>query len=330
MVARHAGVGTGTVSRVLNDATGVTAETRQRVRAAIAELDYQPSQVARNLSLGTTSSVAAVAPFFTHPSAVERLRGLVRVLTARGYDVALHAVERPEQRDERLRSLAAPGRADGVVVVSLPPTDDEVARYGASGVPIILLDAHHPAATSIVIDNRAGGRLATRHLLDLGHRRIAFIGDAANPYGSTASVDRRAGYSTALKEAGVALDPRLVREGAHGRSVAAGLAEELLVAGSAAPTAIFVASDAQALGVLEAARRTGRRVPEDLSVIGFDDIEISRDVGLTTVRQPLEPSGARAAERLLAAIAGSDAGPVVETLPVELAIRDTTARPAPT
>jgi DNA-binding LacI/PurR family transcriptional regulator len=328
-VARQAGVGIGTVSRVLNDAPSVADETRRRVKQVIKDLDYQPSQVARNLSTGRTSTIAAVVPFVTHPSSIERLRGLVRVLTPRRYDMALYDVELREQRDEQLKRLSAPGRADAVVIVSLPLGNAEIRRFQSSGIPLILLDAHHPELNSIVTDNVLGGALATRHLIELGHRRIGFVGDApVNPYGFTSSADRRSGYRAALTEAGIAFDPSLVKEGVHDGDVAAGLTEQLLVGHPDPPTAIFAASDTQALGVLDAARRLGRRVPDDLSVIGFDDIEVARHVGLTTVRQPLEESGSLAAEMLLGSLSRDGAGPSTTYLDLSLTVRSTTSQPS--
>ncbi|MFN8124079.1 MAG: LacI family DNA-binding transcriptional regulator [Thermoleophilia bacterium] len=328
-VAKRAGVGVGTVSRVLNAAPGVAEKTRRRVLEAIDELDYAPSQLARSLSTGRSSSVAAVVPFLTHPSAVERLRGFVRALTAARYDVTLHDVELREQRDDRLRALAGPGStADAAVIVSLPPTDDEVQRFLDAGKPVILLDAHHPLLPSIVIDDVAGGELATRHLLELGHRRIAFIGDTpSNPYGFTSSVNRRTGYLNALAAHGITPPEAYIKEGEHDRRVAARLFDELFQDGLEPPTAVFVASDTQALGVLGAARARGLRIPNHLSVIGFDDIETAELVGLTTVRQPLEESGQRAAQLLLDALSGRPPEAALETLDLTVSVRQTTAPP---
>jgi DNA-binding LacI/PurR family transcriptional regulator len=326
-VARRAGVGAGTVSRVLNGGDRVSENTRRRVLAVIAELDYRPSQAARNLSLGRTSTLGAVVPFFTHASAVERLRGLVPVLTGGGYDFVLFDVETREQRDNHIRNLARRGRADGVVIVSLPLTDDEVARFRDAGTPLVLLDTGHEGVPHVVIDNVRGGQLATEHLIALGHRRIAFVGDPpTNPYDFTSSVDRRSGYVAALERAGIAPRPEYVKEGSHNREVALRLTEELLSLPEP-PTAVFVASDTQALGVLEAARRHEVVVPDALSVIGFDDIEVSRLVGLTTVRQPLEESGARAGAMLLAALSNGDGEPTEAVLPLEVVFRETTAPP---
>ena len=172
------------------------------------------------------------------------------------------------------------------------------------------------------IDDEAGGRLATEHLLALGHTRIGFVGDIEeNPYGFYSSARRRAGHEAALRDAGLTPDPWLVRTGPHNRDAARALARELLSA--APPTAIFAASDDQALGVLEAADAAGLAVPEQLSVVGFDDIEVARYAHLTTVAQPLEASGRRGVDLLLDALAGGT--PRSEQLDCELVVRGTTA-----
>jgi LacI family transcriptional regulator len=326
-IARRAGVGVGTVSRVLNRSPLVSDATRQRVLAVIEELEYTPSSVARRLSLGRTLTAAVVVPFLTHPSAVERLRGVVAGFRDSPYDLVVFDVETPAQRGEQLRAIARGDRADGAIIVSLPPTDDDVARLDQNGVCCVLVDARHPSLPGIVIDDVAGGALATRHLLDLGHRRIAFIGDPGdNPFGFTSSSDRHAGYLQALQEFGVAPRPELVKTGPHDARVAHQLTARLLRLRER-PTAIFAASDTQALGVLEAAGGAGLAVPDDLSVVGFDDIDIASYIGLTTVRQPLLESGRRGAEHLLAALGGAPDGTADEVLPLELVVRKTTADP---
>ena len=179
----------------------------------------------------------------------------------------------------------------------------------------------------VVGDDSAGGALAARHLLDLGHTAIGFIGDAvADPFGFTSSRDREAGLTRALGDAGISIPAEWVGHGAHGRYEARDLARRML-SGDRRPTAIFTASDTQALGVIAAARELGLHVPDDLSVIGYDDIEAADYVGLTTVRQQLLESGRRGAEVLLAEIDDrSDEAPVVHLAP-ELVVRETTARP---
>jgi LacI family transcriptional regulator len=324
-VARRAGVGVGTVSRVLNESPQVRASTRERVEAAIDELDFRPSPAARSLSLGRTHSVGVVVPLVTSPSAMQRLSGFISVMTTSTYDVVLFDVEQPKQGDEHLRRLSRGGGTDGVLLVSLRPSDEQVARFVASGTPMVLLDAAHPRLSHVTIDDVEGGRLAAGHLLELGHRRIAYVGDAPTGFGWGSH--RRTGYEEALRETGVEPDPGLAKEGVHSRAVARSQAAELLALPDP-PTAVFAASDTQALGVLDAARGAGVAVPGGLSVIGFDDLEVAEVAGLTTVRQPLRDSGVLAAELLLELVAGRDVRARREVLPLEVVVRPTTGPPA--
>jgi DNA-binding LacI/PurR family transcriptional regulator len=303
-VAQHAGVGVGTVSRVLNGSPAVSESTRRRVLDAIDALDYRPSPVARALSTGRTMTIGVVAPFVTQPSVVERLRGVARALTAAAYQLILFDVERPEQIRERLAPPALRGRMDGVLYVSLAPDDAHAAQLEAARVPVVLVDRAHPRLPSVSIDDVEGGRMAARHLLELGHERIGFLGDVEdNPFGFDSSARRRIGFEETLAEAGVPLDPALRALRPHGREAARAAAGELL-ARPEPPTALFASSDVLAIGVLEAAQAAGLSVPEQLSVIGFDDVEAAAYTGLTTIAQPLEESGALGAELLLRALAG--------------------------
>jgi DNA-binding LacI/PurR family transcriptional regulator len=242
--------------------------------------------------------------------------------------VTLFDVERPEQGDTALRSLAVKGRVDGLLVVSLAPTGAQLERLRTAGVPVVLVDRRLEGATAVFTDDEAGGRLATEHLLALGHERIAFVGETENgPFGFTSSEARRHGYEAALRGAGITPRPEYRRTAPHRRDAARVATHELLAL-AVPPTAVFAASDHQALGVLEAATMTGVDVPERLSVIGYDDVELARYCGLTTVAQPLEASGARGAELLLDTLAGGE--PRSQELRLELQIRSTTASPAGT
>src|SRR5436190_955821 len=286
-VAAHAGVGLGTVSRVLNGSPKVSETTRAKVLDAIEILDYRPNPLARGLSLGRCQTVGVVVPFFTHASAIERLRGIVAALDQSRYDLVLFNVESPVHRDEHLGALTGRDRADGLLVMSLPVPRRDLDRLTHAGVPVVLIDGVAEGVASVSTDDFEGGRMATQHLVDLGHRWIAFLGDdPGNPFGFTSSTQREDGYRAVLHEAGIGWRPALVRHGPHDRTVAQGLTAELLALPEP-PTAIFASSDVQATGVLAAAADAGRRVPEDLSVIGFDDIEVSTYLGLTTIRQPL-------------------------------------------
>jgi DNA-binding LacI/PurR family transcriptional regulator len=322
-VARHAKVGVGTVSRVLNDSPQVSDEARVRVRKTIDELGYRPSSAARRLSLGRTQMIGVVAPFFTTRSVVERLRGVVERLRDRGeYDLLLFDVETLEQRADAFEAFAARDHVDGLLIVSLRPSDEEVARMRREGLPVVLVDVTHPALPRVVIDDVRGGEMATEYLLAKGHRRIGFVGDAPTPFGFASSELRCHGMRAALRRAGIRPAAALQKRGPHGREEAIGLARTLL-AMEKPPTAIFAASDVQAMGVLQAAEALGLRVPEDLAVIGFDDVEEAAVLGLTTVRQPLRETGARGVELLLSAIEGRESPPVEELAPLAVVERRT-------
>lgn len=326
-VARRAGVGRGTVSRVLNNRPNVDPQTRARVLAAIAELDYVPSETARRLSLGRTRTIGVVVPYMTRPSAVERLRGIESALAHAGYDMVVFNVETAERRDTIIGSVARRERVDGLILVSLTPHGPEIARLRTAGLPTILLDGHHRSLPRVVVDDVAGGRLATEHLLSLGHVRLGFIGDAGQTaFRFTSSRLRLTGMRQAMAAAGLTLPGSLVAVGEHGRAAASHLARRLL-SQALPPTAIVAASDTQAIGVLEAARDLGVKVPGGLSVIGYDDIELADYIGLTTIRQPLFETGYRAAQRVLARIEGLAAPTLRETLGVALIERATTAPP---
>jgi DNA-binding LacI/PurR family transcriptional regulator len=326
-VAARAGVGVATVSRVMNGRANVRPATRDRVLDAIRALNYRPSSVARSLSLQRTMVIGVLLPWFTNPSAVQRIRGIVDGVSQSEYDLMVFDIE-SEDRQRRAFELFDRGdRADGLLVVSTLPPEAEVERLQAARMPCILVDAVHPALPSIAVDDIAGGELATRHLVELGHRRIALIGDPPPEFRFDWSRDRTRGYERALAAAGLDVRPEHVREGTRLLHVARAIATELLELPER-PTAIFAASDTQALGALEAARALGIRVPEELSVVGFDDIEVASYVGLTTIRQPLFESGRRGAELLLLALAGQHVEPRTERFPLELVVRSTTG-PAP-
>ncbi|MEI7742497.1 MAG: LacI family DNA-binding transcriptional regulator [Chloroflexota bacterium] len=324
-VARIAGVGRGTVSRVLNNKPNVDPETRDRVQAVIDRLDFVPSAAARRLSLGRTQTVAVVVPFLTRPSVVLRLRGIEASLVEAGLDMMAMNVESVARRDAILRVVARPERIDGLILVSITPHEEELARIEAARLPLVLVDAHHRSIPRVVVDDVGGGRLAAEHLLDLGHQTLGFVGDVPRPgFGSTSSRLRLRGVEQALRARGIAIRAEHLGLAEHGRHAARASAERIL-ARSDRPTAIVAASDTEAIGVLEAAMELGIPVPEELSVIGYDDVEAADLVGLTTVRQPLEETGARAVARLVARIGGDETAPLREVLPVRLVVRRTTS-----
>jgi len=328
-VAERAGVGIGTVSRVLNDSPGVAHATRVRVRAVMDELGYRPSPTARNLSLGRTQTLGVVAPFFTSPSVVERLRGIDDVVGGSAYDLTLFNIETRDQRRAAMRRFARRDRVDGVIVISLPLRPAEVRALYRDRLPTVLIDVAHALLPNVAIDDVAGGAMAARHLLEAGHRRVAFVGDVEdNPFAFASSQRRLEGFGRVLGEAGVALPASYVRRGPFGRETALALTRQLLAL-RRRPSAIFAASDVQAFGVLDAAARAGLAVPGDLSVIGFDDIELAAAIGLTTVRQPLRESGRLGALLLLRALDGEDStsAPPLRLPDLEVVSRRTVSQP---
>ena len=235
-VAARAGVSKATASRVLNGNVSVAPETRDRVLTAMAELDYTPSTSARRLSFGRTLTISVVTTFLTRPQAAERLRGVDAVLSDSEFDLVIYNVESIDKRDQYLRALAVAQRTDGLLVISLPLRDEDTERLASAAIPVVAIDAHAPAVEGlphVVGDDIGGGEAAARHLLELGHRRIAFVGDEFdNPFGFTSSRHRYIGYERALAASGLAVEPQLVALGAHSRYEARELAASAPLPGS--------------------------------------------------------------------------------------------------
>lgn len=328
-VAKRAGVGVGTVSRVLNNHPSVSAATRETVETAIAQLEYAPSPSARRLSSGKTYTIAALVPFFTLPSFVERLQGVVTALEDTQYDVVIYNVETIERRDHYVKTLAKRQRFDGLLVVSLPLSDREATSLLHSGLPTVLIDSDQPAFRRVVIDDVFGGRMATQHLISLGHERIAYVSDQLGaPFGFVAGKHRLEGYCQALSQANIPIHPDYHAAAAwHGVPEARQAASRLLTL-SPRPTAIFASSDVQAMGVMQAAQDAGLRVPDDLSIIGYDDIYLAEYMHLTTIHQPLFTSGVEGVALLLDLIQKPDQPTSAVSLDVRLVTRQTTAPPA--
>lgn len=326
-VARLAGVGSGTVSRVINNSPKVDPRTRAKILQAIAELDFHPSALARRLSTGKTRGVGVVVPFLTRPSIIERLRGIEGVLSTSDYDLIVFNVETKERREGVLADLTRGDRIDGLILIGLSPNDAEVARMERAGLPTVLIDAYHPRLARVVVNDVEGGRMAARHLLELGHRRIAFLGELPRvAFNFPASRLRHRGVRQALECAGLHLPEEYTVIGEQGRSRARELVRPLLER-PVPPTGIVCASDLQALGALEAAREVGLDVPTQLSIVGYDDLEIAGFLGLTTIHQPLFASGMQGARRLLGQIGDNTRSPIREVLEVELIRRSTTGPP---
>lgn len=324
-VAARAGVGIGTVSRVLNDSHQVRPETRTKVLAAIDELDYRPSRAKRSVARTDGGLIGIVVPYFDEPSVVMRLRGIVDRLQPHGFQVVLYNVDTPAQARRLLGNFPWGEELDGLIVMTLPLLAEEGDALAEAPFPVVLIDTVHPKLPSVGIDDVAGGRMATQHLLALGHRRVAFIGEPPrNQWNFVASQRREVGYRDAMRAAGLDIAEEYVKHGWHLHAAGRQMAEELL-RHPQPPTAVFAASDVQAAGVMEVARSAGWKIPANLSVVGYDDIDLATYFGLTTVRQPLEFSGQWAADFLLGSLSGGAAPESFsEELRLELVVRETT------
>ena len=328
-VAQHAGVGVGTVSRVLNGSPSVSDATRQKVQAAIEHLQYAPNLTARNLSRGKTMNIGVIVPHFTNPSVVRRLQGVVSVVSRSDYDMILFDIESMEQRDTFLRDVPRRRLVDGLLIISLTPTDQDVAHFYDANLPTVLVDARHDQLCSIMVDNVAGGYQATKHLIASGHQKIGFISDFLDDqFNNTPVQDRLRGYKQALAEANILFRSEYHVQGKHGRLPARAMTHQLLDLPDP-PTAIFAYSDTQAIGVIEAARERGLTIPDDLSIIGFDNIEAAEYLNITTIRQALYESGVRGTELLLENMDKRPFPPVKIVLPTNLIERSTTKEVIP-
>jgi DNA-binding LacI/PurR family transcriptional regulator len=326
-VAKRADVGIGTVSRVLNNHPSVSEETRKRVNDAIIALDYRPNPIARQLSTGRTLTIGVILPHLTMPSYVERLRGVQQAIANSKYDLVLYSVENPYQRDNYFDALSKTSRVDGILVISLPPTDSQAEQFVKSDIPIVLVDAFHPELSCVVIDDIEGGKIITEYLVELGHRKIAFLGDYLHTPFHPSMRYRFQGFQKTLKKAGIKFPKNYLVEGPNDRKEARELAKKLLTLDDP-PTAIFAGCDTQAIGILDAAQEMGVQVPEELSVTGYDGIRDAEYLNLTTIEQHLFESGVQGVNLLINKLERRVSSPYRKYLPVELIIRGTTAPPS--
>lgn len=323
-VAERSGISISTVSRVLNNPEKVNPKTRARVLDAIDKLGFVPKAEARARALSQTNRIGVITPFFTAPSFVQRLRGVASALAAFNYELVIYTVDSFDRLEGYLSSIPFTGNLDGLIVMSLPIQKKEARRLIEHGIETVLIEFSHPGLNCIEIDDVHGGLLAGEYLLNKGHRRIAFAGDREphdfqlHPAGM-----RLKGFQQALKNAGVTIPSEYVSLFENTQEEAMRAARELLSLPQP-PTAVFAAADIQALSVLKVAREMGVRVPEELAVIGFDDIDSAEFMDLTTIRQHLDESGKLAVDILLAHIADPLRPPQHVKLPLSLIERQTT------
>lgn len=331
-VARRAGVSIATVSRALRGLPDVAASTRSRVLDAAAELHYIASPFAARLASGRSSTVGVVVPFINRWFFAEVIDTVEKSLRKSGFDLLLYNLGDEAGRQTFFDIMPMRKRVDAVLVASLVLSDDEIEALESLGCPVGLLGFERTGFLSARIDDIASARAAVRHLTDLGHRRIGLIGgDTSDPMRFTPPLHRADGYREALAEVGVEPDPDLSVLGYF--TVAGGeQACHSLMAGAEPPTAIFAESDEMACGALRVLRRLGRRVPEDVAVMGFDDHPTAELLDLSTVRQPVAGQALDVVTRLIAVSAGEAAGGADAeaqqdvVLPTEVVVRGSTDR----
>ncbi len=325
-IAREANVGIGTVSRVFNNHPNVSPETKQRVLSVARRFRYQPHPYARGLARRRTNTILAIVPYISS-FFVEILQSIQDRLYEADCDLVLHGVSHTASGVRSLAKVTSRGRFDGVLCVSLPLPDEFVSEIDQLRIPLVLVDTEDKRFDSFSVDNIEGSYRATSFMLRQGLRSVAFV--SANLESKPAR-DRLKGYRKALADNGVTFDHRRVRSATSPkldgftREEGYALTSDLLSADNGVPQAIVVSSDIQASGALEALRERSLRCPEDVQVIGYDDIDIARHLGLTTMRQPLHEMGRLATQRLFERIDNAEMPVVHRTFVPDVIERSTT------
>ncbi len=315
------------MSRVLNGNPHVSEETRRKVLEVARRLNYQPHTYAQRLAKQRAYAISAVIPFFTNYFFIEVLHGVQDKISELGFDLVLYGVNDPlTQVEHYIQRSTHRGKVDGVLFFSMKFPESYVRYFIQRGIPIVLVDTHHPKFDSITVDNFLGAYLAVEHLVKLGHKKIGMICARLE---SVPARQRFEGFKQALFDYGVKfydeffIETTDKRVDGFNREAGYQACKELLNRNSELPTAIFVSSDIQAIGVIEALSEEGINVPDDVAIIGFDDIELARDFGLTTVRQPMYEIGTVAVEKLFERINGTKVKPRHIKFTPELVIRKT-------
>jgi DNA-binding LacI/PurR family transcriptional regulator len=324
-IARLAGVSQSTVSRVMNHDRRISETTRARVEEAMARLDYRPNAAARTLITGRSHLIGLVVSNITNPFYPEMIESIVAAAAEHDYTVVLGNTQEREDLQLSLLDLLIEQQVDGAILTSpLRESAAAIARRRLDRVPLVTVNRrmNGQRLDSVHLDNVGAGRLVAEHLVGLGHHRIGFIGGLAS---ASTNADRLVGVRAALRRLGYPVHARDVVDGEftwrHGYAAAT-----TALGGSTRPTALICADDLIALGVMDAALDLGLRIPQEVAVVGFDDVPVAalRRIALTTVRQPVAEMGRRAVELLVDRITkGPDADPVEVVLAPRLVVRRT-------
>lgn len=328
-VANRARVSTSTVSHVINETRYVSEELRTRVLQAMEELNYQPNALARSLRRKITHIFGAIVPDSSNPFFAEMARHLEDAAFAEGYSLILCNSDDNLEKERRYIEVLVEKRVDGIVFLAAGESASQIHALRAQDIPFVVVDRELLAIEGdmVLTDHEQGGYLATSHLIELGHTRIAHI---SGPADLRPSELRLAGYRRALQEADIPFDPALVARGdfhfGGGYEAARAL---LALAAEQRPTAIFAGNDMMAIGAMRAAREAHLVVPDDLSIVGFDDVSVGQYLNppLTTIAQPRQELARRAIQFLIDRVTERDLAPRRETLPTTLTRRDSSGPP---
>ncbi len=325
-VAERAGVSIATVSRALRGFHHVSVDTRKRIVEAAQALDYPIPDHENRRIYGRTNSVGIVAPYISRWYFAQVIGGAEQALRQTGLDLLLSNFSQMKGRERLFQHQVLKGRVDALIVISLPPTEEEFESMLSLGIPIALVGMHHENCSSIAIDDVAAARTATQHLVNQGHKEIAIIsGGPKDPFDFSVPQDRRKGFMQVIAESGLRWQPSREVFGEFTMQGAERAVDELL-ARPQPPTAIFALSDEMAIGAMRAIRRHGLKIPDDISIVGFDGHEISEFFDLTTVEQPVVRMGEMAAWSIVEQMKEPQSEFHSITLPTTLVVRNSTRR----
>lgn len=328
-VAQRAGVSPATVSRVINDSARVSAAKAARVHAAIRELDYVPHTTAQMLAADRTQTLGLLLPAVSGSFFESILSGIQEGVAESGYDLLIHAADRPPGDEERLRRPLGEHNTDGLIAFPDTLSEGELRRLHRRNFPVVLLHHSTPAGVSfpvVTFENKSGARKAVDHLIEVhGKRRILYL---TGPVEHEDSYWRERGYRESLAAHDIPFDPALIAVGDFEQEQAERAVTTLLREG-ATFDAIFAGDDESAIGVMKALRQAGRRIPDDVSLVGFDDVYVSRHLSppLTTVHAPITLAGLEAVRQLVRLMASGDAEPIT-LLPTRLVVRQSCGCPS--
>lgn len=324
-VADAAGVSISTVSRVINASPNVSEDTRKQVQDVIDRLNFVPKAEARARAIKDFARIGVLTPFFTEPAFVQRLRGVAQGLLSTRYELTIFTVESIDHLNHYLATLPITGHLQGLILLSLRVNDESAQKLQSHNLETVLIEYPRDDLNTVEIDDFEGGEIAADFLISKGHQRLAFLGDTSDlgAFAILPITQRLSGFKKAILKAGLALPDDFICTAGYDVKDAEAKVEPLLSRPDH-PTAIFCATDLQAVGVVNKARQLGLRVPDDLAVLGFDNLDLADYFGLSTIHQALDESGRLAVEILLARINNPERPERHVRLPLKVIERQTT------